>query len=168
MESKLKMVLEWVVKKGWDVDEGGRVTNPKGQIREGTLTCGYLKVGVKIPELGISSYALKIHKFQAYKKYGEEIFNPGMVVRHLNGDRGDNSWGNIVMGTQSDNMMDRDEQDRIRHSKERRRYSQEVKSRLVRERESGKSFGQISREQSIPLQSVKDIIRRGSVSFKGI
>lgn len=157
----MKRVLEWVSKIGWEINEDGRVTNPKGKIRKGTLTCGYLKVGIKIPELGISSYALKLHKFQAYRKYGEEIFNPGIVVRHQNGDTVDNSWGNIIIGTQSDNMMDRDEQDRIRHSKERRRYSQEVKSRLIQERESGKSFARISREQSIPLQSVKDIIRKG-------
>lgn len=159
MESKLRKVLEWVCKMGWDIDRDGQITNPRGEVKKGTLTHGYLKVGIKIPEMGISSYALKIHKFQAYRKYGEEIFNPGIVVRHLNGDNTDNSWGNIVIGTQSDNMMDRDEQDRIRHSKERRKYSQEVKSKLVQERESGKSFGQISKDHSIPLQTVKDIIK---------
>jgi hypothetical protein len=159
MERKLKFVLEWMVARGWDVDPEGRMTNPKREVRKGSLTGGYLKVGVKIPELGISSYAVKIHKFQAYRKFGDTIFQEGVVVRHLNGDPQDNSSDNIVLGTQSQNMMDRDEQDRVKHSKERRRYSQEVKSRLIQERESGKSFTRISREQSIPLQSVKDMIR---------
>lgn len=160
MEIKLKKVLEWVIDNGWEIDDSGQITNPKGEIKKGSLTYGYLKVGIKIPELDISSYALKIHKFQAYKKYGEEIFQPGIVVRHLNGDKTDNSWENIVLGTQSDNMMDRNELDRIKHSKERRKYSREVKLQLIREREMGKSFGQISKEHSIPLQTVKDIINK--------
>jgi len=163
MEIKLKKVLEWVLEKGWNIDHNGQITNPKGEIKKGSLTYGYLKVGIKITELQISSYALKIHKFQAYKKYGEEIFNPGIVVRHLNGIKTDNSWENIIIGTQSDNMMDRNESDRIKHSKERRKYSQEVKSQLIKERELGKSFGQISKDNSIPLQSVKDIIKKSLI-----
>jgi hypothetical protein len=163
MEIKLKKVLEWVLEKGWNIDQNGQITNPKGEIKKGSLTYGYLKVGIKITELQISSYALKIHKFQAYKKYGEEIFNPGIVVRHLNGIKTDNSWENIIIGTQSDNMMDRNESDRIKHSKERRKYSQEVKSQLIKERELGKSFGQISKDNSIPLQSVKDIIKKSLI-----
>ena len=159
MEIKLKKVLEWAINNGWEIDDSGQITNPKGEIKKGSLTYGYLKVGIKIPELEISSYALKIHKFQAYKKYGEEIFQPGIVVRHLNGNKTDNSWENIIIGTQSDNMMDRNESDRIKHSKERRKYSQEVKFQLIREREGGKSYGQISKEYSIPLQTVKDIIK---------
>jgi hypothetical protein len=139
MEIKLKKVLEWVINNGWEIDQNGQITNPKGEIKKGSLTYGYLKVGIKIPELEISSYTLKIHKFQAYKKYGEEIFQPGIVVRHLNGIKTDNSWENIIIGTQSDNMMDRNEVDRIKHSKERRKYSQEVKLQLRRERDSGKS-----------------------------
>lgn len=159
MEIKLKKVLEWVINNGWEIDQNGQITNPKGEIKKGSLTYGYLKVGIKIPELKISSYSLKIHKFQAYQKYGEEIFQPGIVVRHLNGNKTDNSWENIIIGTQSDNMMDRNELDRIKHSKERRKYSHEVKLELIKEREIGKSFSQISKEHSIPLQTVKDIIK---------
>jgi hypothetical protein len=126
------------------------------------LTYGYLKVGIKIPELNISSYALKIHKLQAYKKFGEEIFKQGIVVRHLNGNKTDNSWENISIGTQSDNMMDRSEEERKSHSKGRKRVSEEVKLQLIRERESGKSYGQISKEYKIPLQTVKDNIKRNN------
>ena len=162
MEIKLKKVLEWVINNGWEIDQNGQITNPKGEIKKGSLTYGYLKVGIKIPELDISSYALKIHKFQAYKKYGEEIFQPGIVVRHLNGIKTDNSWGNIIIGTQSDNMMDRPEEERKSHSKDRKRVSEEVKLQLIREREGGKSYGQISKEYKIPLQTVKDNIKRNN------
>ena len=162
MEIKLKKVLDWVLTNGWDIDRNGQITNPKGEIKKGSLTYGYLKVGIKITELNISSYALKIHKLQAYKKFGEEIFKQGIVVRHLNGNKTDNSWENISIGTQSDNMMDRPEEERKSHYKERKRVSEEVKLQLIRERESGKSYGQISKEYRIPLQTVKDNIKRNN------
>lgn len=156
MERKLKLVLEWMVARGWDVDPEGRMTNPKGQIRKGTLTCGYLKVGVKIPEMGISSYAVKIHKFQAYRKFGDTIFQEGVVVRHLNGDPQDNSSDNIELGTQSQNMMDRSEESRKVHSRNRMPVTEETKRKLAKERESGKSFYEIAKAYGMPLQTVKD------------
>lgn len=54
-----------------------------------------------------------VHKLQAYQKFGEKIFQNGMVVRHLNGITTDNSVNNIGMGSQSDNMMDIPEETRL-------------------------------------------------------
>ena len=156
MERKLKLVLEWMVERGWDVDAEGVVTNPKGEIRKGSLTGGYLKVGVRIPELNVSSYAVKIHKFQAYRKFGDTVFQEGVVVRHLNGDPQDNSSDNIALGTQSQNMMDRSEESRKAHSRNRMPVTEETKRMLVEERESGKSFYEIAKAYGMPLQTVKD------------
>jgi len=49
---------------------------------------------------------LFVHRLQAYSKFGEDLFEFGIVVRHLNGNKLDNSWNNIAIGTQSDNLMD--------------------------------------------------------------
>lgn len=43
----------------------------------------------------------------AYQKYGDRIYNPRMVVRHLDGNPLNNSWENIAIGTQSENNMDK-------------------------------------------------------------
>ena len=59
-------------------------------------------------------------------------------------------------------MMDRPEEERKSHSKDRKRVSEEVKLQLIREREGGKSYGQISKEYKIPLQTVKDNIKRNN------
>ncbi len=47
------------------------------------------------------------HVFVALKKYGIEAVNkPGIVVRHVNGDKLDNSPENLILGTQGDNARD--------------------------------------------------------------
>lgn len=50
------------------------------------------------------------HRLQAYQKYGESLFDEGIEVRHVNSDRADFSWDNILIGTHSDNMMDQPEE----------------------------------------------------------
>lgn len=56
---------------------------------------------------------IKCHRLQAYQKYGDMLYGEGMMVRHLNGDSLDNSWGNIAIGTNSENQMDIPEQIRL-------------------------------------------------------
>ena len=42
---------------------------------------------------------IEVHRLQAYQKFGDKIFEKGIVVRHLNGDSTDNSYDNIGIGT---------------------------------------------------------------------
>lgn len=46
------------------------------------------------------------HRFIAYQLYGDKIFEPGIVVRHLNDDPSDNRFENIALGTYKDNKRD--------------------------------------------------------------
>ena len=50
--------------------------------------------------------AVKFHRFQGYMKFGEDMFKKGMVIRHLNNIKLDNSWYNIAIGTYSQNVAD--------------------------------------------------------------
>ena len=50
---------------------------------------------------------IQYHRFIAYTKYGDKIYNPNTVVRHLDGNHLNNDFDNIVIGTQSDNMYDK-------------------------------------------------------------
>lgn len=49
---------------------------------------------------------IQVHQLQAYQKFGDKMFEDGIVVRHLNDDSLDNSYDNIEIGTMSDNMFD--------------------------------------------------------------
>jgi hypothetical protein len=66
---------------------------------------GYIYGGIKINGKTTKIYA---HRLQAYKKFGDAMFEDGIMVRHLDGNPANNSWDNIEIGTQSDNMMDID------------------------------------------------------------
>jgi hypothetical protein len=49
---------------------------------------------------------LKFHRLQAFQKYGHAIYKKGIVVRHRNDISSDNSYENILVGTQSQNLLD--------------------------------------------------------------
>ena len=59
---------------------------------------------------------IQTHRLQAYQKYGDKLFQDGIVVRHLNGNALDNSWNNIAIGTNRDNQMDIPKEQRIRRA----------------------------------------------------
>ena len=59
---------------------------------------------------------VNVHRLVAYQKYKDRIFETGIVVRHLDGDSLNNKDANITIGSQSDNMYDRDPEDLMAHS----------------------------------------------------
>lgn len=48
-----------------------------------------------------------VHRLQAYQKYGEQIYQEGLQVRHLDGNNQNNSADNIVLGTPLENAHDK-------------------------------------------------------------
>tara|TARA_R110001632_G_scaffold137804_2_gene253417 strand:+ start:6935 stop:7756 length:822 start_codon:yes stop_codon:yes gene_type:complete len=51
------------------------------------------------------STLLFVHRLQAYQKFGKKLFN-FPLVRHLNGDKLDNSFNNILLGDHAQNYKD--------------------------------------------------------------
>lgn len=109
MEKRIEQIAS---KRGYAVTEDGVLLNPNS-VEIGYNDSGYITTSIRIK--GKSKH-LKAHRLQAYQKYGDSIYNKDVVTRHSNGDSEDNSWDNIVIGTQSDNMMDIPEQIRIKKS----------------------------------------------------
>jgi hypothetical protein len=60
---------------------------------------------------------IPVHRLQAYQKFGDTIFDKNVVVRHLDGNPQNNSYENIGIGTQSENMYDIPKEKRIAHAK---------------------------------------------------
>lgn len=106
-------------KRGYYVMFNGQLVNRSGNsIHAKILSCGYkclLLRNVKNRKTQLKVVA--IHRLQAYQKFGDMIYRPGVVVRHLNGDKLDNSWDNISIGTEHDNAMDIPEDIRIKKAR---------------------------------------------------
>ena len=56
---------------------------------------------------------VKVHRLQAYQLFGEALFAPGILVRHLDGNKKNNHADNIAIGTSSDNQLDIPEEQRV-------------------------------------------------------
>ena len=65
------------------------------------------------------------HRLQAYTKFGDALFEDGVVTRHGKGGPLDNSWDNINIGTQAANMKDIPAKERRRSAKLRAKVSDE-------------------------------------------
>jgi len=103
--------LERIAKqRGYKVTEDGVFCGVRDNILK-RKTKGYLCVSIKVDGKNKSLFA---HRLQAYQKYGEDIYKKGICVRHLNGDKSDNSFDNIAIGTNRDNMMDMSKAERQR------------------------------------------------------
>ena len=108
--NKSEYVLRLAHDKGYKCDDMGVVTSAMGNI----LTPMINKEGYKVisictkthKDINHSSYPLKVHRLQAYQKFGDKIFDKGIQVRHLNNIKNDNSFENIEIGTPSQNQLD--------------------------------------------------------------
>jgi hypothetical protein len=102
---------------GYTVDKNGVVFNKNGKVVSLSIPkrkTGYKSFNIRLP--GRKATRCFVHRLQAFQKYGDAIFQKGQVVRHINGDYMDNSFNNIEIGTQSQNMMDIPKDIRVKKS----------------------------------------------------
>lgn len=102
--------------KGYRIDKKGTICY-KNNSRKGSIQyCNkipYLKISIRI---GNKTCNVPVHRLQAYQKYGDKLFENGIEVRHLNGNSLDNSYGNIIIGTHSENMFDKSKEVRVKQA----------------------------------------------------
>lgn len=85
----------------------------RGRKRKLFIRGGYPSISLRIDG---KAKSVNVHRIVAYLKYGSELFKDGVVCRHLDGDRQNFSFGNIAIGTQAQNIMDRTANNRIFHA----------------------------------------------------
>ncbi len=144
-----KEVFELLISKGYAINPQGEVFNSKGKML--SLKCvnsdGYRHFSLICKD---RKRRITFHQFQAYMKYGDKLFDKGMVVRHKNGNRLDNSWSNIVLGTQRDNMLDRDPEERLKHSiKATKKHVRKDWGEIELDREKGMSYKALSKKYGV-------------------
>lgn len=113
---------------GYNIIKDGKVYSPWGKEVGTHGKAGYLYFETKDKKVFI-------HRFQAYHKFGDKIYTNGMVVRHLNGNRTDNSWDNIEIGTNKDNAQDEPIEKRTRIALHANKYSVKARKKLSDEQE---------------------------------
>ena len=95
-----EIITREAFEKGYTIDKDGVFRNDSGEILPGSNDGnGYLKTSYyyngKRP-------GIKHNKFQAFTKYGDKAFEKGIILVHLNGDKSDSSYDNIILTTRKD------------------------------------------------------------------
>lgn len=110
-------ILE-AVERGYTVNEQGEFFGPKGKLT--IKKSGKQRYPTFSTNWGGFVFGIPAHIFAAYVFYGDDAFQEGIVVRHLNADTEDLSKNNIVLGTHSENNLDKPSEARSRAAKKAR------------------------------------------------
>lgn len=139
--------------KGYRVLQNGDViSHLNKKIRLNKKTVGYLKFNIYHKNKIITIF---VHQLQAFQKFGEKKYKNSEAVRHLNGDKLDNSYKNIDVGTHRQNSMDIPES--VRYS--RSLYANSFLEKYDRDKvvdfylESGRSYKKTMEKFNMPNPS---------------
>lgn len=114
--SKTNLIVIKAFEKGYRT-LNGKVYSPRNTEVKFILTNkGYPVISIPIGGTG-ARYPIKVHRLAAYEKFGDKIFEKGIQVRHLNGNKLDFSFENIELGTGKENCQDIPTQQRLKASK---------------------------------------------------
>lgn len=106
-----KRILE-AVQRGYTVSDDGRLFSTNKELKYG------LHGTQRYPTFSTNwngiVFSIPIHLLASYVFYGTKAFERGIVVRHLNGNTLDFSKANIVLGTHSENNLDKPKHIRIK------------------------------------------------------
>jgi hypothetical protein len=141
------------------------IFNPKGNILKGNIP----NKKQKYRRFNIKSTQIFVHRFVAYQKFGDKIFNENLEVRHLDGNSLNNKEENIEIGTHSENMMDQSLERRlekaVKASRVNRRFSNETILEIKEKHKNGKSYNELMREYNISSKgTIGHIIRNNYVT----
>lgn len=115
MEERKFEIEKIAWEKGYYVNGLGEVYSPKGLKLKLKIYNGWY-YAFNIKHLG-KSQRVKVHRLQAYQKFKDKVYESNMVIRHLNGNSFDNTFNNIGIGSQSENLFDIPKEDRIKHGR---------------------------------------------------
>lgn len=120
-KSKQKKVMLEALKRGYKVQKDGSVLSPyTGKALSVYVEKrGYARFTINRTQdiTGTNTWGVYVHQAIAFLKYGVQMLEKGVVVRHLDGNARNNNWENIAIGTCSENEMDKKKEDRIRVAK---------------------------------------------------
>ena len=169
-ENILTKRLIYAFTKGYKICKKGNVYNPNSKLMKGNKSSkGYITFCIRFEKKPTN---ISIHRLQAYQKYGDKIFEEGIQVRHFIGDSLDNSWDNILIGTVSDNHMDKSKKVRTEVATNASRAYQD-KSRAYEDRcliyddlMKGVSYKEIMIKHKVSSKGTLSFMKNKSQEFK--
>lgn len=169
----MRKAISIALEKGYKMADDGVLIGMKGKPLKVRLRGKqrYPTFSVNVGDLTPSTvYGVPVHKFAAYWYYGEDSYVEGLVVRHLDGDTLNVSKENLVMGTHSENNLDkcpkvrRNAAIKARASQGSRPLNAKLTAdqvRIIRERyANGESGYSISEDYGISGVTVYELIKR--------
>lgn len=114
MSKRFRRFEQKAYEKGYRITEEGDVVGLKKEKVGFTHGNGYRRF--KMRDENGENINVAAHRLQAYQKFGEGIYQEGMVVRHLDGNPDNNHVDNIAIGTMRENIMDRPAAERLAHA----------------------------------------------------
>lgn len=158
--SRFKKYEIILFKKGYRISDDGKAYNPDGKELKGYIRRGYPSLAFRLNSGRI--VAVNFSRLQAYQKYGDKIYEDGIVVRHLNNNKLDNSWDNIAIGTEHDNRMDNPPEDRLKYainaSLKANKYDKEFVDEIRQRHIEGWSYNKIREHYGLPKSTISYII----------
>lgn len=166
--SKTNQFIVQAFEKGYRIDDLGNVSYNGRILKPCVNSVGYFIFSVRVVIDGKKRLANAFyHKMQAYQKYGMVSFTEGVCIRHKDGNCKNNSHENILLGTPSDNMMDKSPEVRMRSaliatSFVRKHNHEEI----VKMHKDGLSYGKIMEITGIKSKGTISFIINKSISSK--
>ena len=148
--------------KGYRINESGDPVSPSGEVlAKNQDRTGYWRFTV------LSSDGKRrnvyIHRLVAFTKFGESLFEKGIEVRHKNGNESDNSCSNILIGTKSENELDKAPEVRAAFvagaEKAARKLSDGQVAQLRADRAAGAKYDELALKYGIRKSTVSYIVR---------
>lgn len=97
--------------RGYRVSECGKYLHTiKNKLTQKAFRQGYPMFSYRLEGKKVTA---PWHRLQAYHKFGDKVFEEGIQVRHLDGDKRNCSYSNIEIGTASENQLDKPKEVRL-------------------------------------------------------
>lgn len=112
---------------------------------------GYARFTVRYSQ--DSTFTTAVHRLVALELYGEALYAEGIEVRHRDGNSLNNRHNNILLGTRSDNAMDKTPETRLRQARtasaKLHSLTNEQVLNLVADRRAGASYKDLCQKYGI-------------------
>lgn len=159
-KSKITQAIVEAYNRGFRVLEDGKMISSTGEeITPYKDEDGYMYWALNIKN---SRITFPIHRLQAYQKYGCLVFYNKNMTRHLNGVKDDNSFDNILIGNNKDNVTDFLEQ---RNGKKVKKQKYNHK-KILEDRYAGMSLREICKKHNIKNRGTLSWIINKSIKSK--
>jgi hypothetical protein len=146
--------------KGYRILDDGSIVSPKGKVIQGHIgERWYREFSFRI---GGKTAHVRVHQLMAFQKYGELALSEGVQVRHSNGVATDNSRDNILIGSSSENHLDRDPEKRKAHAVHAASFCRSLSSsdaqQLIDDRAAGVSYKTLMKKYGIARETASCIV----------